>query len=101
MKISRKLRDRRSELGYTQYQVALRAEMSAVQYNGYENDRHVPSEGTLRRLAKALNTTVDELRDDQIPREMTAVELKDAFRHKLAQELGISPSSIEIFVKWS
>jgi transcriptional regulator with XRE-family HTH domain len=75
--------------------------MGTVQYSGYERARHVPSDSTFERLAKALETTVDDLRSDDDPREMTAVELKEAFRHKLAEELRINPNSIEIFVKWS
>lgn len=101
MRLSEKLRERRSQLGLTQWHVANRADMSVVQYNGYENERHTPTEPTLARLADALETTPDELRNDDKPRDMTAVELKEAFRQKLAQELRISPSSIEIFVKWS
>jgi transcriptional regulator with XRE-family HTH domain len=74
--------------------------MSTVQYSGYERARHVPSDSTLERLAGALETTADDLRGDDNPREMTAVELREAFRQKLAQELRINPNSIEIFVKW-
>jgi transcriptional regulator with XRE-family HTH domain len=74
--------------------------MSTVQYNGYENQRHVPTEGTLARLARALETPAPELRADGQAIEQSASELKDAFRQKLAQELGVSVGSIHIFVKW-
>jgi transcriptional regulator with XRE-family HTH domain len=101
MKTFEKLRERRSQLGLTQWQVAMSAKMSTVQYNGYENERHVPSEATLERLAKALKTSALDLRDDDAPADLSAAELKEAFRRKLAEELRVSPNSIEIFVKWN
>jgi transcriptional regulator with XRE-family HTH domain len=62
MVLADRLRARRMEMGLTQGQVARRAEMSNVQYNGYENRRHVPSDSTLERLAAALETSVEALR---------------------------------------
>src|SRR4051794_16098111 len=101
MNTAEKLRERRHELGLTQREVALTAGMSTVQYNGYERERHLPSEPTFERLAEALETSVDHLRGDDDPRDRSATELKEAFRRKLAEELRINPNSIEIFVKWN
>lgn len=100
MNIAQKLRRRRSQLGLTQAEVAARADMSVVQYNGYENERHEPSEETLVRLARALQTSSGDLRDDGTPTQQSAADLKDAFRRKFAQEQGVPASAVEIFVKW-
>jgi transcriptional regulator with XRE-family HTH domain len=100
MSIAQKLRHRRHQLSLTQAEVAARADMSVVQYNGYENDRHEPSDTTLARLARALQTSATELRDGGGGAQQSAAELKEAFRRKFAQEHGVPPNSVEIFVKW-
>ena len=98
MKTSEKLRRRRGELGLTQYQVAEKAEMSVVQYNGYENDRHEPSEATMVRLAKALKAKADDLWDDAYTEEETVTSLKEALRKKVAEALGIDVKGVRVRV---
>ena len=100
MKTSEKLRRRRGQLGLTQAQVAAKAEMSNVQYNGYENARHEPSEATMARLAKALKCKPNELWDDDyVEDEQTLDELKDALRKKAAQELGVSTARVRVRIE--
>lgn len=101
MNTAQKLRRRRNQLALTQAEVAARADMSTVQYNGYENERHEPSDGTLARLAKALQTSSADLKDDGLGVGQSAAELKEAFRRKLAQELGINPNRITVSVNWN
>lgn len=74
--------------------------MSVVQYNGYENERHEPSDDTITRLARALETSVAELRNGGASTQQSAAELKEAFRRKFAQEQGVPVNSVEVFVKW-
>jgi transcriptional regulator with XRE-family HTH domain len=100
MKTSKKLRRRRAQLGLTQSQVAAKAEMSTVQYNGYENARHEPSEATMVRLAKALKCKPDDLWDDAYADDgQTVDELKDALRKKAAEELGVSHSRLRVRIE--
>jgi transcriptional regulator with XRE-family HTH domain len=100
MKTSEKLRRQRNKLGLTQAQIAKRARMSVVQYNGYENARHEPTETTMNRLAKALNSTPSELWDDSyVDDEQTLEELKDAVRQKAAQEYGISAGRLRVRIE--
>ncbi|MEA3015454.1 MAG: helix-turn-helix protein [Sphingomonadales bacterium] len=100
MKTSQKLRRRRGQLGLTQSQVAAKAEMSTVQYNGYENARHEPSETTMTRLAKALKCRPDDLWDDDYVEDgQTLEDLKDALRKKAAQDLGLSPARLRVRIE--
>lgn len=100
MKTSEKLRRRRAQLRLTQSQVAARAEMSTVQYNGYENARHEPSEATMVRVARALKCKPDDLWDDDYVEDgQTLDELKDALRKKAAQELGVSHSRLKVRIE--
>lgn len=56
------LATRRKELNLTQPQVASMAKLTNYTVlQGYENDRHEPSVSVAIRLARALNTTVEEL----------------------------------------
>ena len=51
----------RENLGLTQVQVAQKSGMSAVQYQFYEYDKYEPGVRTAIRIAKALETTAEEL----------------------------------------
>lgn len=56
------LSQKRKELGLTQPQVAELAQLSNYTVlQGYENGRHEPTVSVAIRLARALNTTVEEL----------------------------------------
>lgn len=99
MKTSEKLRRRRAELGLTQAAVAHKAGMSTVQYNGYENERHEPSEATMARVAKALKANPDDLWDDEYSEEQSVADLKDALRKKIAEGLGINANSVRVLIE--
>lgn len=56
------LAQRRKELQLSQPQVAEKAKLSNYTVlQGYENGRHEPTVSVAIRLAKALNTTVEDL----------------------------------------
>lgn len=99
MKTSEKLRKRRTELGLTQRAVADKASMSTVQYNGYENERHEPSETTMARLAKALKANADDLWDDEYSEEQSVSDLKEALRKKVAEGLGMNASDVRVLIE--
>ena len=99
MNTAEKLRRRRKELGLTQAAVADKASMSTVQYNGYENERHEPSEATMARIAKALKADPGDLWDDEYNEEQSLSELKDALRKKVAEDLGVSANSVRVLIE--
>ena len=51
----------REKLGLTQVQVAQKTGMNERQYQKYEYDKREPGVRMAVRIAKALNTTVEEL----------------------------------------
>ena len=55
------LQKARKETGLTQVQVAKRAGISNMSYHRYENGERVPNAYTVQLIAKALNTTVEEI----------------------------------------
>jgi transcriptional regulator with XRE-family HTH domain len=100
VKTSEKLRKRRKELDLTQATLAEKAGISVVQYNGYERNRHEPSETTMAKLAKVLKADPDDLWDDEYAEEeQTVAELREALRKKAAEGLGVKPSSIRILIQ--
>ena len=56
-----RIADCREHLGWTQKALAERAELSVTFLSEVENDRRVPGTDALRRLADALDTTLDYL----------------------------------------
>lgn len=56
-----KLKDIRKQLKLTQEQMAAMFNMPLVTYQRYESDKRVPDVYAGKRLAKALDTTVEEL----------------------------------------
>lgn len=99
MNTADKLRKRRAELGKTQAEVARLAGMSTVQYNGYENERHEPSEATMDRLAKALKAKPDDLWYDAVEDPETAAGLKEALRKRVAEDLGVKVNEIRVLIE--
>ncbi|HEY8616297.1 helix-turn-helix domain-containing protein [Phenylobacterium sp.] len=106
--ISDRLRQRRDELGMTQEAVAAAAGMNVTQYNGYERGRSAPSDVTLPRLAKALQTTQEALMGlAAIPTTRRASEskrealkrLKVAFEAQVAAELELAPADITVRIE--
>lgn len=55
------LREARKKSGKTQAQVAKLAQISETQYQNIEYDKCEPGVRTAIRIAKALNSTVEEL----------------------------------------
>lgn len=55
------LKERRQALGLTQLQVANMVGLAETAYQRYEHGKSEPSVGTAIRIARALNTTVEEL----------------------------------------
>lgn len=103
-----RLRERRDELGMTQEAVAAAAGMNVTQYNGYERGRSAPSDVTLPRLAKALQTTQETLmglattpsaRRASEPKRETLRRLKAAFEAQVAAELELAPADVAIRIE--
>ena len=94
-----KLRAQRSKIGLTQAQIASAAGMSTVQYNGYENDRHEPSEATMGRLAKALKSKPDDLWYDAVEDPETAAGLKAALQKRVAEDMGVKVSEVRVLIE--
>lgn len=94
-----KLRAQRRKIGMTQAQVANAAGMSTVQYNGYENGRHQPSEPTMDRLAKALKAKVADLCLDAVDDQETAAGLKAALQKRVAQDMGVQVSEVRVLIE--
>jgi transcriptional regulator with XRE-family HTH domain len=93
-----KLRKRRTDLGLTQAGVAAKVAMSVVQYNGYENGRHEPSEKTMARIAKALKSAAEDLYGDAEVLEENSVEaLIKALTVRLADNNDVSEEKVKVF----
>lgn len=56
-----KLKNAREKLGLTQVEVAEKAQITERSYQRYEAERRVPNVNTAKLIAKALNSTVEEL----------------------------------------
>ena len=56
-----KLKTTRKKQGLTQIQVAEKANIATRQYQRYENGERMPKAKTAILIAKALNSTVEEL----------------------------------------
>ena len=59
--IGKRLYDLRKELGLTQAKLSELCDISREQINRYENDKATPDFGTVVRLAKALNVSVNSI----------------------------------------
>lgn len=94
-----KLRAQRLKVGMTQTQVASAANMSTVQYNGYENGRHEPSQTTMDRLAKALKAKADDLWFDAVGDPETAAGLKAALQKRVAEDMGVKVSDVRVLIE--
>jgi transcriptional regulator with XRE-family HTH domain len=94
-----KLRAQRTKINKTQAQIASEAGMSTVQYNGYENGRHEPSESTMNRLAKALKAKPDDLWYDAVEDPDTAAGLKAALQKRVAEDMGVKVSEIRVLIE--
>lgn len=93
-----KLRQRRADLGKTQADVAQAADMSTVQYNGYENERHEPSEQTMKRLAKALKIKAEALWGDPEDYPDTVPGMIAILRERIAEELELKVSQVSVSI---
>jgi transcriptional regulator with XRE-family HTH domain len=94
-----KLRAHRAKVGMTQAQVASAANMSTVQYNGYENGRHEPSDSTMDRIAKALKAKADDLWYDAVEDPDTAAGLKAALQKRVAEDMGVKVSEVRVLIE--
>ena len=56
-----KLKIKRQETGFTQVEVAEKARITTRQYQRYERGERIPNAATAILIAKALNSTVEEL----------------------------------------
>ena len=93
-----KLRAKRTAIGKTQAEIARAAGMSTVQYNGYENERHEPSEATMVRLAKALKSKPEDLWQDAEDDPETIAGLIAALKRTFAEENGLKLSQISVSI---
>jgi len=94
-----KLRAQRTKIGKTQAEIASSAGMSTVQYNGYENGRHEPSDATMQRLAKALKAKADELWYDAVEDPETVAGLKAALQKRAANDMGVKIEDVRILIE--
>jgi transcriptional regulator with XRE-family HTH domain len=94
-----KLRAQRLKIGKTQAQIANDAGMSTVQYNGYENGRHEPSDATMTRVAKALKTKADDLWYDAVEDPETAAGLKAALQKRVAEDMGVKVNEVRVLIE--
>jgi transcriptional regulator with XRE-family HTH domain len=66
--VGRRLKSARTEIGLSQKQLGIRAEIdefsASPRINQYEKDKHVPDYSTAQRLAKALSIPVTYLYAD-------------------------------------
>ena len=76
MAVSKTLKSKRKEKGWTQEELAKRSGVSQQAISFIESERNTPSEGTLRLLAKALDCTVGELLGEEMVEESDPVEQK-------------------------
>ena len=65
--IGRRVRERRLAVGLTQDELADRARVSRALVGALERGRHMPATDAAIRLARALDTTVEQLFDDARP----------------------------------
>lgn len=61
MIVNTKLKNKREEKGLMQAEIANQAKVSLRAYQYYENGERVPDVLTAKLIAKALNSSVDEL----------------------------------------
>ena len=82
-KIGSIIKEKRKKLEISQLDLAIRAETSQSAINEYEQGKRKPSNNTLQRLAKALNTTVPvllgEVPDTDIHLNADEIELFSSF----------------------
>jgi transcriptional regulator with XRE-family HTH domain len=74
MSFSEKLKAARSELGYTQTDLANQAGMCLQSVVNYEKNRVVPRPSTLHRLAEVLHVSTRYLSDDHCDDPLTDIE---------------------------
>lgn len=61
MSKERKLKITRQKQGLTQVEVAKKANITVTSYQRYESGERIPRADTAKLIAKALNSTVEEL----------------------------------------
>lgn len=61
MTLATKLKQQRQKEGLTQVEVAKAANITAISYQRYESGKRIPRADTLKLIAKALNSTVEDL----------------------------------------
>lgn len=69
MSIGERIRKYRNNKGWTQLQLARRAEITATSVSLYENDRALPTIDSLWALADAFGCSMDELVGRRMPNE--------------------------------
>lgn len=72
--------------------------MSTVQYNGYENERHEPSDATMKRLAKALRIKAESLWGDPEDYPDSIPGMIAELRERIAEELELKVGQVSISI---
>lgn len=67
--INIELKKARGEIGLTQVEVARKANISALSYQRYETGKRIPNAYVAQRIAKAVNSSVEELFTEVKPKE--------------------------------
>lgn len=94
--LGRRIRARRTQRGMTLEQLAKALDRAPSQVSAIENGKREPKLSTLRTIAGALGTTLDDLVEGDAPSERAALEigLEHAMRGSTFQTLGIRPFRI-------
>lgn len=99
--LGEKIRELRRDKRYSLKEVADIAEIDYTYLSKVENDRHIPSIGTVARLAEVLNGSLSELLDlsKQLPAHiLTKVvdERNRDYTRRLARSTGVQATEEEI-----
>lgn len=101
MSIGKRMKDARISKGMTQQDVADRAGIGVVQYNGYERGRHLPSPRSVDKVAKALGLTAAQLNQPSnkaiIPAE-TFEDIENKLKTMVSSKLGISQNRVDVTI---
>lgn len=90
--LGHRIRARRTQQGMTLEQLAKALERAPSQVSAIENGKREPKLSTLRTIASALGTTLDDLLNTDAPNQRAALEiqLERAMRGSTFQELGVA-----------
>lgn len=87
MSLGKKLKERRTQLGFSREALAFQSKVGQKSIYNYENDFRNPTVKDLQKIAKALNTTVSWLLDEHNAQEPNAFFIDEADEEKIADQI--------------